>query len=261
MTDIYVSDSIILEENLEGYLSLHLIRKEKHNALDSKMIASLLKAFSVVRERQKEFPFLIIFSHAKHFCAGADLIYMKSQSSKSLDDNISDAKELAHVFYSLSSLEIPVIAFTHGVAIGSGLGLLACCDYVLSADNAKFATTEVKLGLVPSVISPYLIRKLGVSHSQAIMLSGKTFDADYAKDIGLIHMLSSESEFEVAKSNLIEHFLTLKPQALKLTKALFLKTCPLPSQDMIEYTSRLIAKVRVSKEAQDGIQDFLETRR
>ena len=92
-------------------------------------------------------------------------------------------------------------------------------------------------------------------------ISGKIFDAQYARDIGLIHMLSSESEFEVTKSKLIEHFLTLMPQALKLTKSLFLKTCPLPNQDMIEYTARLIAKVRVSKEAQDGIQNFLEIRR
>ena len=260
MTDIYLSDSIILEENQEGYLSLHLRRKDKHNALNPEMIESLLKVLSIVKNKQKDFSFLVLLSHANHFCAGADLAYMKAQNLKSFEENLDDAKRLAHIFYSLASLDIPVVAFVHGASIGAGLGLLTCCDYVLAVESAKFATTEVRLGLVPSVIGPYLVRKLGVSQSQAIMLSGKSFDAYSAKSIGLIHAISSDQEFEPAKSELIEHFLTLKPHALKQTKTLLLKTSPLPNLDMIEYTSRLIAKVRISREAQDGMQGFFEKR-
>jgi methylglutaconyl-CoA hydratase len=193
------------------------------------------------------------------FCAGADLAYMKEQAAAGPGPNLENARELGRMFAALASFPAPVVACVRGAAIGGGLGLAACSDFVLAEPMAVFATSEVTLGLVPAVISPYLVRRLGLAHAAPLMLTGRRILAPEAMGAGLVQRLVQPSEtLEEALGKVLEEFLCAGPEAARATRGLLLRIAPLPDPELFEATAAAIAAARASREGQAGLQAFFD---
>jgi len=173
--------------------------------------------------------------------------------------NVVEARSLAQMFHRLASFPAPVLAVIQGAAIGGGLGLAACADIVVAEAQAVFATTEVRLGIVPGVISPYVLRKLGVSRGGELMLTGRRILGEEAQAVGLVHhLVSVPSDFGTRLSEVLLECLRAGPEAARRTKGLLLQAVPLPDAGLTEYTISAIAEARASAEGQAGLSAFLE---
>jgi methylglutaconyl-CoA hydratase len=203
----------------------------------------------------------VLTGAGKAFCAGADLAWMLATIAQPRHENVGDARELASMFESLDSLPFPLIGRVQGPALGGGTGLVAVCDIVVAAEPAVFGFTEVKLGLVPSVIAPYVLAKIGRSAARELFLSGARFDAARARAIGLVHQVVPEGDLDATVGRHIREILTAGPEAVGAAKRLIGELWPLSTSDAQEITSEVIASRRVSEEGQEGMKAFLEKRR
>jgi len=247
----------------QGVKKIIFTRPKVKNAFDQQMILELKTCFESLIEikQQNDLRLVILTGEDQMFCAGADLNYMREQSHKSFEENSHDANLLGKMFFALASIPCPVISAVKGAAIGGGLGLCACSDFVLAENKAIFATSEVKLGLVPAVISPYIIRKIGVSSASHLMLTGSKIDTQQAHKIGLVNQITSPEQYELNLENLIESFLTAGPNAARMTKKLIHAISPLPDQKTFDDTVKTIALARSSDEGQEGLNSFFEKKK
>ena len=250
-----------LEALPHGVMRLVLARPEVRNAFDAAMIAEISGALGALIHAPQGagLRVLLLQGEGETFCAGGDLAYMKAQAVATPQENLDDARALGRMFHRLASLPVPVLCHVQGAAVGGGLGLAACSDYVLADATAVFATSEVRLGLVPGLISPYVIRRLGVAHAAPLLLSGQRVEAAEALRIGLVQRVLAPSE--VAGEALAEslgQFLAAGPEAARRTKALLLGISPLPDPGIGEFTARAIAEARASAEGQEGMRAFFE---
>jgi methylglutaconyl-CoA hydratase len=211
---------------------------------------------------------LILRGQGDHFCAGADAQWMQKIETYSLSQNQDDALKFANLMHNLFNFPTPVICFVHGVVYGGGIGLVACSDIVIASDNAQFFFSEVKLGLVPSVISPYIIAAIGSRPAKRYMLTAEIFNATTAKNLGLVHeisevMIANLSQVENILQSWIETLQKNGPKALMKCKELFkhFNSNPKFGEEALTYTANLIAERRVSKEGQEGLKAFLEKRK
>jgi len=243
----------------KGTLTITLNRPEVHNAFNDEVIASISALFDEI-ERVGGVNLVVITGEGKSFCAGADLNWMKSMINFSQEENIEDSKKLADMFKKIDECKVPVIGKVNGHALGGGVGLLAVCDYVLAKDGSKFGFTEVNLGLIPAIISPFCIRKIGVSQARALFISGEKFDANRGKEINLIHQVFSEDEFEIKSNEFIAHLETLPRKAKANSKNLIKQVISLPESEVCAFTCLAIANQRVSAEGQEGMSALLEKR-
>jgi len=195
------------------------------------------------------------------FCAGADLAWMLATIAQPRHENVAEARELASMFELLDSVPFPLIGRVQGPALGGGTGLVAVCDIVVAAERAVFGFTEVKLGLVPSVIAPYVLAKIGRSAARELFLTGARFDAAKARAIGLVHEVVPEGDLDAAVSRHVREILSAGPEAVGAAKLLIGDLWPLSKSDALEVTSDTIASRRVSDEGQEGMKAFLEKRR
>ena len=195
------------------------------------------------------------------FCAGADLAWMLATIAQPRHQNVDEARELASMFESLDQLPFPLIGRVQGPALGGGTGLVAVCDIVVAAEHAVFGFTEVKLGLVPSVIAPYVLAKIGRSAARELFLTGARFDAARARAIGLVHEVVPEGDLDATISGHVREILSAGPEAVGAAKRLIGELWPLSTADALEITSEEIASRRVSEEGQEGMKAFLEKRR
>lgn len=241
-----------------GVVTVSLNRPEIHNAFNDELIDELTSLFKKMNQDEK-IRLVILTGEGKSFCAGADLNWMKSMANYSMEENIEDSKKLSTLFQTIDDLEIPVIGKINGHALGGGVGLVSVCDYAISASHAKFGFTEVRLGLIPAVISPYCIRKIGESNARAWFLSGERFDAKKASDMNLVHEVCEESELETRVEALIDSFLKAGPKSARASKKLIKNVTTLES-GVREYTYKAIAERRVSSEGQEGMGALLEKR-
>jgi methylglutaconyl-CoA hydratase len=201
---------------------------------------------------------LILSGDGPVFSAGADINYMKRLAASGESESLVDARALAQLFYSLAAFPPPVICAVRGAALGGGLGLAVCADFVLADDKATFATTEVRLGIVPGVISPYVVRKVGAGTASPLLLSGRRLKAPEAKELGLVQQIVSADGFDAALDDVILEFLHAGPEGARRTKQLVLRAAPLPTPEHIEYTAQAIARARCSEEGQTGLQSFFD---
>lgn len=241
-----------------GVKRLVLNRPEVRNAFDETMIGELsltLEALAAVADPM-EMRLLLIEGKGKVFSAGADLGYMKRLGEQSFEKSIEDARGLARLFYRLADFPVPVVAYVQGAAIGGGLGLTVCADYVVAEERALFATSEVRLGIVPGVISPFIIRKVGLHASSTMMLSGARLSAWEAAEVGLVQSVAEGSERSARLQEAVVSFLEAGPLATRRTKRLIKRIQPLPDPDMIEFTARQIAEARGEEEARQGLSAF-----
>jgi methylglutaconyl-CoA hydratase len=195
------------------------------------------------------------------FCAGADVSWMSRMVGYSREENVRDARALASMFEALNSLAIPLIGRVQGAALGGGAGLAAVCDIVVAADDAVFGFTEAKLGLLPAVISPYAIAKIGQSAARELFLTAAKFSALRAREIGLVHAVVPAADLDAAIDGYVRELLTSAPQAVAGAKSLIGSVAGRPPADVAELTADTIARHRVSAEGQDGMRAFLDKKK
>lgn len=242
---------------LAGVVTVKLNRPELHNAFNADLIAEATQLFSEMATR--DLRLLVLTGEGASFCAGADLNWMSSMKSYSEAENFQDSKKLAALFRTLNSLPFPVIGRVNGHALGGGAGLVACCDYVVSSNKASFGFTEARLGLIPAVISPYVMAKIGETHARAWFLSGEKFNAAEARHMGLVHEVVNPEDLESATQAVVQKFLAAGPHAAREAKALVFKVRV--SQEVEDETCRRISRLRISEEGQEGMGALLEKRK
>ena len=241
-----------------GVAWLTLNRPEVHNAFDDKMIAELVSALSEV-EHSAQARVLVLRSNGKNFSAGADLNWMRSMADKDYQENVDDAAGLDRLMSQLDLLSKPTIALVQGAAFGGAVGLAACCDIVLAQPKTSFCLSEVKIGLIPAVISPYVVRVMGERQARRYMLTAERFFADKALQASLVTEIVDD--FDDALPGLLDALLNNSPQALQSCKRLIRGVAHQPTDQQVrQFTIEEIAKIRVSDEGQEGLSAFLEKR-
>ncbi|EQC44061.1 enoyl-CoA hydratase-related protein [Bacteriovorax sp. Seq25_V] len=257
MTDLYKKTL-----DTRGVATITLNRPEIHNAFNDELILGLIKEFKEM-DADPSVKLVVLTGEGKSFCAGADLNWMKKMVSYTLEENIADSMNLANLFEVTNFFSKPIIGKINGAALGGGSGLVAVCDHVVAHESALFGFTEARLGLVPAVISPYVIAKIGHSNARTLFLSGKRFDAVYAKSIGLVHDISLDRYFEKDIQTTIEEFLKSSPAAqVESKKLIFGVESRMHSlEDRKKFTCETIAKMRISEQGQEGMNALLEKRK
>lgn len=253
----------LFNKDSKGVAKVSLNRPEIHNAFNDELIAELTGLFDQMSD-DPSVRLVVLTGEGRSFCAGADLNWMKSMVNYSEEENYKDSRNLAGLFESIDKCSKPVIGRINGAALGGGVGVVSVCDYVIAVDRAKFGFTEARLGLVPATISPFVIAKIGQSHARATFLSGTRFDAKKAYQIGLVHEVVSEDKLDEATEKAINEHLMAGPEASKVAKSLIENVIKFSSEGeekLTDYTCKTIAKIRISKEGQDGMNALLEKRK
>jgi methylglutaconyl-CoA hydratase len=237
-----------------------LNRPDVRNAFNEELIAELTEwATTVHFKADSASPRVAVLSGTgKVFCAGADLGWMSKMVGYSREENVRDAQALAEMFEALDTLPIPLVGRIHGAALGGGAGLAAVCDIVVAADDSVFGFTEVKLGILPAVISPYVLAKIGQSAARELFLTGARFPAARARDIGLVHTVVPASGLDTAVDACVKELLSSGPEAVSAAKALIRRVAGRPATEVAGVTAETIADRRVSAEGQAGMRAFLE---
>ncbi|MDD4307757.1 MAG: enoyl-CoA hydratase-related protein [Thermoplasmata archaeon] len=250
-------ESILVEG--DSVVTVTLNRPDVHNPFDEKMIAELTDAFLKINKTNSA-RILIVTGAGKSFCAGADLNWMKRMGQYSLADNIEDATGLSKMFLALENIEVPVIAKVNGAALGGGAGLACACDFVIASDKAKIGFSEVKLGLLPGVISPYVIDRVGGKRAAQLFMTGERFEAGMARTLGLFDDVVEPDGLDSVIDGLIKQIMTGGPQAVKECKRLARAGARMERDEFRKYCINAIAKIRASPEGKEGVSAFLEKR-
>lgn len=260
----YTGATVKVKHAGSGVVRLILSRPDVRNAFNAEMISelnSVLAELAATRDADR-MRVLVLEGEGSTFCAGADLAYMQEQARGNEAMSLSDARVLGTLFFRLASFPTTVIAAVRGAAIGGGFGLVCCSDVVVAEAKSVFATSEVRLGIVPGVISPYIVRKVGTGRAAAPMLSGMRLNAHQASEIGLVNHIvdagNDEASFHAALVKVINEHLAAGPNAVRRTKELLRKISPLPDPGLFEYTAQAIAMARCSEEGQHGLGKFFE---
>jgi len=250
-----------LEIQIESDVAtVFLDRPEVHNAMNEKLMKELTECFKNFYH-DNNVRIIILTGKGKSFCAGADLNWMKSMAKYDKRENIKDSQLLSNLFESIYNCPKPVIAKVNGHAFGGGLGLFAVCDIVIAIPECKFAFSEVKLGIIPSVISTYIVRRIGLANMRRLFVTGERFNSEYAQSIGLIDFVVSNDGLDEKIKIYIELLKSSGPFAIEEIKKLVNACENMDRENYIEHTIKKIAELRVSEEGQEGINAFLEKRK
>ena len=250
-----------LEIELSGPVAtLWMNRPDLHNAFDETLIAELTAA-CIALDQDKDVRVVILAGRGKSFSAGADLNWMKRAANNGVDENLNDARALARMLRVLAEMKKPTIARVHGAALGGGTGLTAACDIAVASTKAFFATSEVKFGIIPSAISPYVVRAIGTRQAYRYFQSAERIDAARAQAIGLVHETVEPEHLDAKVTEIVDALLQGGPLAQAAAKNLIRAVSNQPINDnMVEDTAHRIAHLRTTPEARDGIAAFLEKR-
>ncbi len=253
--------TIMIDVDEKGRATVTLNRPAMHNAFDDSLIALLTDELKRL-DRDSNIRVVVLAAKGKNFSAGADLNWMKRMAGYSLEENLEDAKKLAHLMKTLNGLSKPVIAAVQGAAFGGGVGLVACCDIVIASTRASFSLSEVKLGLIPSVISPYVADAIGSRAARRYFLTGERFSAEEAYRLGLVNEVVEEDELNSAVEKICHILLQNGPEAIGEAKKLIASVSRGNiDENMINRTAHWIAEVRASHEGREGLSAFLEKRK
>ncbi|MCA1322923.1 enoyl-CoA hydratase-related protein [Herbaspirillum sp. alder98] len=253
-----MTEAAQLDIDNRGVATILLNRPDVHNAFDDQLITHLIGLIAQAAADPRT-RLLVLGSTGKSFSAGADLNWMRRMADAAREDNLNDARQLAQLMANLNDFPAPTVARVQGAAMGGGVGLVACCDIVIAAEPAFFALSEVKLGLAPAVISPYVIAKIGVSQARRYFVSGERFSALRATAIGLVHEVVLAAELDARTEQLIATLLANGPQAMRAAKQLVQTANPLQIEPALtDYTVAVIADLRASEEGREGLRAFLE---
>ncbi len=237
-----------------------LNRPNVHNAFDNALVAELTEAFTRLSE-ECNVRVVVITGAGASFCAGADLAWMGRTAEYSREENVADARRLQQMFAALAECPKVTIARVNGSAMGGGGGLVAACDIAIAAEDAAFAFSEVRLGLAPGVIAPYVVQKIGTGAAWALFVTGEKFDAAEARRLGLVQQVVPTAGLDAAVSKTVQRALGAGPEAVAAVKRLLREIDGRPPGAVAGITAECIADLRVSAEGQEGIQAFLEKRK
>jgi len=252
---------LIVDVAAEGRATVTLNRPDVHNAFDDKLIALLTRELDAL-DRNPTVGVVVLAAAGKSFCAGADLKWMRRMAEYSEAENQADAEALAALMKTLNRLSKPTVAEVQGAAYGGGVGLICCCDIAIASKAAQFSISEVKLGLIPSVISPYVVAVIGERQARRYALGAETFDAIEAKRIGLVHEVTAAEDLQAAVDAMVEALLANGPAAMAETKDQIAGVVNRPVDDrLIAAAAARIARIRVSDEGREGVAAFLEKRK
>jgi methylglutaconyl-CoA hydratase len=252
---------LIVDVAAEGRATVTLNRPDVHNAFDDKLIALLTRELDAL-DRNPTVGVVVLAAAGKSFCAGADLKWMRRMAEYSEAENQADAEALAALMKTLNRLSKPTVAEVQGAAYGGGVGLICCCDIAIASEAAQFSISEVKLGLIPSVISPYVVAVIGERQARRYALGAETFDAIEAKRIGLVHEVTAAEDLQAAVDAMVEALLANGPAAMAETKDQIAGVANRPVDDrLIAAAAARIARIRVSDEGREGVAAFLEKRK
>jgi len=251
--------------NPNGVLEVELNRPDIRNAFNETMIAELTTVFSgpVLDPRVR---LILLKGTGKVFCAGGDLNWMKKSVEMNFDDNLKDTEKLTNMFALMNECPKPMIGKVQGAAIGGGVGLVSVCDIVLTTSDTVFSLSEVRLGIIPACIGPFVIAKIGASHARHLFTSAERFKAEKAASVGLVHeVLADETELNSRTEALLKNMLECGPNAMAAAKRLVLDLSwperRAQQPDCLKYVAKMLAELRIAPEGQDGVRAFLEKRK
>jgi methylglutaconyl-CoA hydratase len=244
-------------EHSEGVLTVTLDRPDVHNAFNDELISEAIDLFTSIDTGATRA--VVLQGTGKNFCAGADLNWMSRMVSYTREENVRDSSQLAKMYASINACPVPVVGRIQGAAIGGGVGLVAVCDVAITTQQTVFGLSEVKLGILPAVISPYVIAKIGQSHARALFLTGERFEAERALRIGLVHrVVETVEELDAAVYETVTQLKTSGPEAVRECKKLIEHVAAHDLIDAIPYTIEAIATRRTTEEGQAGMKAFLD---
>ncbi len=237
-----------------------LNRPDIHNAFNDVMIHELTEVFGDIEKRQ-EIRVVVFTGEGKSFCAGADLNWMRRVKDFSYEDNLKESLELSEMLYKIYSSPKPTIARVNGAAIGGGTGLVAVCDIAVAAESAKFSFSEVKIGLIPACISPYVLKKCGEGKCREFFLTGERMTADRALSAGLVNRVVALDSIDEVVAQYTSQLISSGPEAITRCKELLRHIPQMSYEEVKRYTAEVIAQIRNSAEGQEGMKAFLEKRK
>lgn len=250
-----------LEVEYDGPVArIWMNRPQARNAFDGLMVTELRMTLFDLRSADA-IRVIVLGGRGPSFCAGVDLEWMQAMAAFSREDNLREAQALADLFFTVYESPKPVVARIHGAALGGGAGLVAACDIPVAALGTQFGFTEVRLGIIPAVISPYVLGKIGESAVRELFLTGERFEAVKAQEIGLIRAAVPEDDLDAVVENRVQELLKAGPRAVAEAKALIREVAYRRIEDVQRYTVERIAELRVSTEGQEGMRAFLEKRK
>ncbi|MBV9718658.1 MAG: enoyl-CoA hydratase/isomerase family protein [Candidatus Eremiobacteraeota bacterium] len=243
----------------DGIARVTLARPDVRNAFNAEVIEQLYHIFKRITAAD-DVRAVVLAGEGKVFCGGADINWMRSSLDLSFEANVVDAEHMSDMFRAIDNCPKPVIGRIHGAALGGGAGLAAVCDIAIASDDSVFGFTEVKLGIIPAVISPFVVAKIGPSHARALFLTGERFDALQAQAIGLVHQVVPNGDLDAAVDGRLSELHNAAPGAIAAAKLLLRRVLDNSYADSRAITTQAIAKQRVSPEGQEGLRAFLERR-
>jgi methylglutaconyl-CoA hydratase len=248
-----------------GILFVTLNRPEVRNAFNEEVMDDLAYAFGE-EATQAHVRAVVLNGEGPAFCAGGDLKWMKKAVDFSYEENLHDTRKLARMFATLNECPKPVVGLVHGAAIGGGVGLVSICDIVIATSETQFSLSEVRLGIVPACIGPFVVAKIGASHARGLFMSAERFQSLKAKEIGLVHeVVPGIPEMHQALERVLGNVLQCGPNAMAVAKSLVLNLSWPEKRDQIsdclEYVAKILSDLRISKEGQEGVRAFLEKRK
>ena len=245
--------------NKVGFVVLD--RPDVHNAFNDELVSRLTEAFTELGKRD-DVRVIVLAGNGKSFCAGADLNWMRRMVQYTHDENLADARSVGRMYLAIAKCPKPVIARVHGAALGGGAGLVAACDIGIALESVQFGFTEVKLGIIPAIISPFVISRVGPGRAREFFITGERFLAPVAMSIGLIqHVVSHEPALDALIESKISQILTSAPGAISAAKELVFGVAARTLESSIEFAAEAIARARAGSEGQAGMQAFLERQR
>ncbi len=251
---------LLLSADTRGVATLTLNRPERHNAFDDAIVARLTMNLRKLAE-DDAIRVLVIRGAGRSFSAGGDIEWMRRMSGVSFEENLKDARALAEMMGLLDSFPKPTVAFVHGAAYGGGLGLVACCDIAIATERATFCMSEARLGIIPAVIGPFVIRAIGARQARRLMLTAETVSAARARSIGLVHEAASEEVAREFLAGIVEALLRCAPGAQRKAKAFIARDAGRTVDEALARESaHLLATLRASGEGREGLSAFLEKR-
>ncbi len=239
-------------------MTVALHRPEARNAFNAAMIAELYETFTHLPDTLRA---IVLTGEGPAFCAGADVHWMRDSIQRTEEENRQDAARMEAMFRAIDECPVPVIGRVMGPALGGGMGLIAACDIVIATPDAQFGYTEVRLGIVPAVISPFSLAKIGERSARRYFLTGEIFDAATAHTIGLVHEVVMPDQLDGRVQAVVDTLLKNGPHAVRTAKELIRRVTRLSRDEAREYTIATIARARISAEGQDGLSAFLEKRK
>jgi len=254
------TDSVLLDIDSRGVARVTLNRPEIHNAIDDALIARLTAVLAEL-DGNAAVRTVLLAANGKSFCAGADFHWMRRMAGYSQAENMADAERLGEMLRRLNGLSKPTVALVQGGSYGGGVGLVACCDIAIAAETARFSLSEVKIGLIPATISPYVVRAIGQRAARRYFITGEVIDAAEARRLGLVHEVVPAAELEAAGERMVTTLRDGGPMAQAANKELIARVADRPvDAEMIADTARRIAEARATDEAAEGMAAFFAKR-